>query len=200
MLSRTCQHPISLGGLKGKDVIVAVRESYGQVAVQNTASRKASTISPCEGDRGSRRTRLPERQQPFSPHPHVGNSAGSRIPPPDRSLDRLRKHGARPGETGEQTHPELMRSRKRAGARVSVVPSNDRPQPQSANRFITMDAEITKEYGMIPGPEIQLRRAPTTTRWPTYRRRPELFRSTTPAAYAGRSTSVIAHTVDPPAQ
>ena len=146
-----------LGGLKGKDVIVAFVESYGQVAVQNTAFSKGVNAVLAKGTADLAVHGYSQRSAFLTSSTFGGISwlAHSTLQT-GLWIDSQHKYD----RVTSGNRLTLSSAFKKAGWRtVSVVPSNDRPWPIGKS-FYHYDAEINSRNMGYQGPRFSYARVP----------------------------------------
>ncbi|MEC5155589.1 hypothetical protein RCH23_002990 [Cryobacterium sp. CAN_C3] len=151
-----------LGGLKGKDVIIAFIESYGQVAVQNTTFSKGVDDVLLKGTADLAAHGYSERSAFLTSSTFGGISwlAHSTLQTGLR-IDSQHKYD----QVTSGSRLTLSAAFKKAGWRtVSVVPSNDQPW-SIGESFYHFDIEINSQNMGYRGPNFSYARIPDQFTW-----------------------------------
>ncbi len=151
-----------LGGLKGKDVIIAFIESYGQVAVQNTAFSKGVNDVLVQGTADLAANGYSARSAFLTSSTFGGVSwlAHSTLQT-GLWIDSQQKYD----QVTSGSRLTLSAAFKKAGWRtVSVVPSNDEPW-SIGKSFYHFDTEINSQNMGYRGPKFSYARIPDQFTW-----------------------------------
>ncbi|MEO9256470.1 MAG: sulfatase, partial [Tepidiformaceae bacterium] len=154
--------PDLLGGLKGKDVIIAFIESYGQVAVQNTAFSKGVDDVLRKGSADLAVHGYSERSA-FLTSPTFGGISWLAHSTLQSGLWIDSQHKYDQVTSGSRL--TLSAAFKKAGWRtVSDVPSDDQPWPIGES-FYHFDTEINAQNVGYRGPKFSYARIPDQFTW-----------------------------------
>ena len=151
-----------LGGLKGKDVIIAFIESYGQVAVQNTAFSKGVDDVLLKGTADLAAHGYFERSA-FLTSPTFGGISWLAHSTLQSGLWIDSQHKYDQVTSGSRL--TLSAAFKKAGWRtVSDVPSDDQPWPIGES-FYHFDTQINSQNVGYRGPKFSYARIPDQFTW-----------------------------------
>jgi phosphatidylglycerophosphate synthase len=152
-----------LTGLRGKDVIIAFVESYGQVAVQGTSFSPASTPSCARAPPRWPAPAGPRRAPGSTPRASAG-SANSPTPPCSRGCGSTPTSGM-PTLSPAAGSPSAPPSARPAGAPSATAPLTT-TTGRSARPFTTSTRSTTGATSATTARPSATPRCPTSTPWP----------------------------------